>query len=264
MSTIHPVVAKLIANEYASQRSEEWLSLRGKMLTASDAATAIGCNPYETPEGLILKKCGLNKFDGNAATEHGNKYENEARDIYCAKYNEVSHEIGLHPHSVYNWLGGSPDGITESGKLLEIKCPMMRAIKDEVPVHYLPQLQLLMEILNLESCDFIQYKPEEITWPRPVEFMVTHVVRDRQWFAEKLPIMEAFWKRVLWHREHGIDGLVKPASEKKTRVKKIPPPITCCILEYEEDCEEEPLAPNTPKSCFFESPGDERWEHSYF
>ena len=39
---MHPVVAKLIANEYASQRSPEWLALRGKMLTASDAATAIG------------------------------------------------------------------------------------------------------------------------------------------------------------------------------------------------------------------------------
>ncbi len=102
------------------------------MLTASDAATAIGCNPYETPDKLILKKCGLIKFDGNAATEHGNKYENVARDLYCAKYGEVAHEIGLHPHPVYKWLGGSPDGITESGKLLEIKCPMMRAIKDEV------------------------------------------------------------------------------------------------------------------------------------
>jgi predicted phage-related endonuclease len=55
------------------------------MLTASDAATAIGCNPYETPEGLIMKKCGFKTFDGNAATEHGNKYENEARDIYCAR-----------------------------------------------------------------------------------------------------------------------------------------------------------------------------------
>ena len=61
---IHPVVAELIAHEYASQRSEEWLALRGKMLTASDAATAIGCNPYEKPEGLILKKCGHNKFTG--------------------------------------------------------------------------------------------------------------------------------------------------------------------------------------------------------
>lgn len=118
----------------------------------------------------------------------------------------MSHEIGLHPHPVYNWLGGSPDGITESGKLLEIKCPMMREIKDEVPVHYMPQLQLLMEILDLESCDFIQYKPEEITWPKPVEFVVTHVKRDREWFAEKLPIMEV-------------------CETHKRRVEEIPPPV---------------------------------------
>ena len=66
-----------------------------------------------------------------------------------------------------------------------------------------------MEILDLESCDFIQYKPEVITWPKPVEFMVTHVVRDRGWFQEMLPIMDAFWKRVLWHRVNGVEGLVK-------------------------------------------------------
>jgi len=235
---MHPVVEKLLANEYAAQRSEEWLSLRGKMLTASDAATAIGCNPYETPDKLILKKCGVIRFDGNAATEHGNKYEAEARDIYCAKYGEVAHEIGLHPHPVYNWLGGSPDGITESGKLLEIKCPMMRAIKDEVPGHYLPQLQLLMEILNLESCDFIQYKPDELTWPAPPEFQVTHVKRDRQWFAEKLPVMDAFWKRVLWHRANGIDGLQKAPRVTKPRAKKEKPVTPCRIVDCEEDDEE--------------------------
>ena len=116
-----PKIKALIDREYAAQRSEEWLSLRGKMLTASDAATAIGVNPYEKPDGLILKKCGENKFHGNAATEHGNKYEDEAREIYCARHNEVTHEIGLFPHPVYNWLGGSPDGITESGKLIEIE-----------------------------------------------------------------------------------------------------------------------------------------------
>jgi putative phage-type endonuclease len=236
---MHPVVQALIDKDYAAQRSEEWLALRGKMLTASDAATAIGVNEYEKPNDLILKKCGLNKFSGNEATEHGNKYENIARDIYCEKYGEVAHEIGLHPHPLYSWLGGSPDGITESGKLLEIKCPLRRKIKDEVPVHYLPQLQLLMEILNLEECDFIQYKPEELTWPNPPEFMVTNVKRDRQWFADKLPVMDAFWKRVLWHREHGVEDILpKP---KKTRVsrKKVPEKDTCRIVTYDEDLEED-------------------------
>ncbi len=233
---MHPVVQELIKNEYAAQRSEEWLSLRGKMLTASDAATALGLNPYEKPEGLILKKFGYNKFEGNIATEHGNRYEDEARDIYCEKYGEVSHEIGLHPHPVYKWLGGSPDGITESGKLLEIKCPLRRAIKDEVPGHYMPQLQLLMDILNLEECDFIQYKPIEITWPNKAEFIVTHVKRDREWFNEKLPIMDTFWKRVLWYRENGGVEELLPAPKKK-RIKIIVPPI-CQITDESEDDED--------------------------
>lgn len=144
---MHPNVAKLISKTYAEQRSQEWLDLRKNMLTASDCATAIGENKYEKPFDLLLKKCGKGKpFTGNAATEHGNKYEDEARILYEQRHNEVVHEIGLEPHPKYPWLGGSPDGITESGKLVEIKCPMSRQILPEVPKHYMPQLQLCMEI----------------------------------------------------------------------------------------------------------------------
>ena len=230
---MHPHVQELISKEYAAQRSVEWLALRENMLTASDAATAIGCNPYEKPKDLILKKCGHKKFDGNIATVHGNKYEEEARDIYCAKYGEVAHEIGLHPHPEHSWLGGSPDGITESGKLLEIKCPLKRDIKAEVPVYYMPQLQLLMDILDLEQCDFIQYKPNEITWPAPAEFVVVHVLRDRKWFQDQLPVMKAVWDKVVWHREHGCEELLpKPRGPRKTKeiVK-----IKTCMIEDDED-----------------------------
>jgi len=213
---MHPKIEALISKEYEAQRSDAWLALRGNMLTASDAATAIGVNPYEKPEGLILKKCGENTFFGNAATEHGNKYEDEARDIYCERHGEVTHEIGLYPHPTYDWLGGSPDGVTESGKLIEIKCPMRRSIvPGEVPGHYIPQIQLLMDILELEECDFIQYKPAEFNWPEPTEFDVVNVKRDRQWFAEQLPVMDRLWQRVLWHRENGIEGLKKKPRAKK-------------------------------------------------
>jgi hypothetical protein len=103
-----------------------------------------------------------------------------------------------------------------------------------------------MEILNLEECDFIQYKPEELTWPNPPEFMVTHVKRDRQWFAEQLPVMDAFWKRVLWHREHGYEELLpKPKKTRVTR-KKAPVKEVSKIVSYEEDTEieEEGLSSN--------------------
>lgn len=228
---MHPTVQELIASEYAAQKSEEWLRLRGNMLTASDLATALGINPYEKPDDLILKKCGFKKFDGNFATAHGNKYEDEARDKYCAQYGEVCHEIGLRPHPLHNWLGGSPDGITESGKLIEIKCPLKRKITPEVPVYYMPQLQILMEILDLETCDFIQYKPAEVAWPEAEEFMVTHVVRDREWFRVNFETMRTFWDRVLWHRQNGCDALIKPKRTRKTPVTVKPK----AICEIEDD-----------------------------
>jgi putative phage-type endonuclease len=191
---IHPSVQKLIDKKYADQRTSEWYSLRNKMLTASDVATALDLNPYETAEDLMYKKCGHRKFTGNAATEHGNKYEPDARDLYCSKTGEVVHEIGLEPHPVYSWLGGSPDGVTESGKLIEIKCPVSRKITSIVPSYYIPQVQILMEILDLEECDFIQYKPDG------PEYIVTNIKRDREWFDSVKPRLETFWNRVLERR----------------------------------------------------------------
>jgi len=231
---MHPVCEYLISLTYAAQKSEEWLALRGNMLTASDAATAIGENHYQTPHDLLLKKCGLGeKFTGNDATRWGEKYEDVARELYEERYGEKVHEIGLVPHPEHKWLGGSPDGVSESGKLIEIKCPMMRKIiPGEVPAHYVPQIQLCMEILNLESCDFIQYAPTELTWPEPEVLDVTHVKRDRAWFAKYLPVMDAFWKKVLYHREHG--GLEAPPP-KKTRPRKPKEPKACEIVDVPDD-----------------------------
>ena len=197
---MHPRVADLLSKPYWDQRSQEWLDLRGQMLTASDAATAIGLNPYEKPEGLLAKKCGAARpWAGNEATAHGTRLEPRVRDMYDERYNQKSHEIGLVQHPVYKFLGGSPDGITESGRLLEIKCPLSRKIKPEVPGYYLPQIQLLLEIMDLDVCDFVQYKEGP-----PEEFVVVEVKRDREWFAKYLPVMEAFWDKVIEYRHRGM------------------------------------------------------------
>jgi len=192
-------VQKLLEKQYADQKSDEWLKLRGTMLTASDVATALGDNPYEKPSSLILKKCGVpSEFKGNDATRHGEKYESVARDLYCEKTGEVAHELGLVQHPEIKWLGGSADGVTESGRLIEIKCPVSRKIENKVPKHYLPQIQILLEVLNLDECDFIQYRPE------PLEYQVTTIKRDRDWFAERLPKLQAFWDEVIYKRENGL------------------------------------------------------------
>ena len=97
----------------------------------------------------------------------------------------------------------------------------------------MPQLQLCMEILDLESADFIQYKPAETNWPKPEEFDVVNVPRDREWWKTYLPVMREFWDKVLYFREH-IDELPKPKL-KKTRKKKEPEPVVCEIEALPEE-----------------------------
>ena len=232
---MHPNVKRLLDREYDDQRSEAWLKLRGNMLTASDAASAIGTNSYQTPDDLLLKKCGIGeKFTGNEATEWGTKMEPVAIKLFEEEYGEKVNELGLIPHPDHPWLGGSPDGLTDTNCLVEIKCPMRRKIiPGQVPLHYQAQIQLCMEIMDVESCFFVQYAPIEISWPNEAVFDVTVVPRDREWFAKYLPVMKEFWDRVLYFREH-LDELPKPKEKKKRKKKEVPPPV-CEVQELSEE-----------------------------
>jgi putative phage-type endonuclease len=218
-----PKVEALLARPYFDQRSPEWLALRENLLTASDVASAIGCNRYERPSDLLRKKVLKTVWSGNAATAHGTVLEPVARDLYDQRFGKKTHEIGLVQHPKYPFLGGSPDGITEDGILVEIKCPLTRKIEDKVPKHYAPQIQLLLEILDFEECDFVQYRPastkdvvpfgpcaengappEQVRVEVPETFVVTRVIRDREWFEKHLQTMQKFWDGVIRARENGL------------------------------------------------------------
>ena len=212
---IHPNVQELFKIPKHEQRSKEWFAERHQRLTASDVATAIGMNPYSSRADLVYKKCGgKDVFKGNAATKHGEKWEDTAIRIYCEKYNDTSFEFGLLPHPTIPFLGGSPDGITAKGIVLEVKCPLMRTIiPGVVPAYYLPQVQIVMECTNLEVAHFIQYKP-----PPNEVFDVTIVPRDRNWFARYFPVMDFFWKEVTHYREIGLE--YNPVHIKKLQAEK--------------------------------------------
>jgi hypothetical protein len=62
--------------------------------------------------------------------------------------------------------------------------------------------------MDLEMCDFVQYKEGP-----PEEFVVVEVPRDREWFAKYLPVMKAFWDRVLEMRKKGICEVVIEEEE---------------------------------------------------
>ncbi len=157
------------------QRTKEWFDYRYNRITASDMATAIDMNPYESVEAFICKKCDPNfPFLDNDFVFHGKKYEQIATSLYEHIYNSKVTEFGCVPSEKHLFLGASPDGISSKstldykfnpklGYMLEIKCPFVREIKnkgaiagDICPFYYYCQVQQQLECCELEYCDFIQ------------------------------------------------------------------------------------------------------------
>lgn len=154
-----PLKVKLLQQlPQPEQRSQEWYDMRYNMITASDVGTIIGYNKYQRPRDVILKKCGHNKFKGNIYTLHGQKYEPVATSIYESRYQTNVIEFGLIQHPKISFIGASPDGITDDGIMVEIKCPYTRYINGDVmhekTLSYYAQIQIQLEVCDLNICDF--------------------------------------------------------------------------------------------------------------
>ena len=138
------------------QRTTPWYEMRNGMLTASDWGVMLGDNPYSNPDDLILKKCGHEKpFKVGPAILWGVKYEEVAVQIYEFRNKVKVTEFGLIQHPTIKYLGASPDGITEDGVMLEIKCPSSRKITGVPPRYYFDQVQGQLEVCELDRCDFL-------------------------------------------------------------------------------------------------------------
>jgi|SaaInlStandDraft_6_1057023.scaffolds.fasta_scaffold00811_17 putative phage-type endonuclease len=171
---------KLYAKPQPEQRTQEWFDYRYNRITASDMATAIDLNPYESIESFICKKCNPNfPFLDNEYVFHGKKYEQIATQLYEHIYNIKVTEFGCVPSDKYLFLGASPDGICSKatldnnfspmiGTMLEIKCPKTRKIisKGKIageicPFYYYCQVQQQLECCELDYCDFWQCEIKE-------------------------------------------------------------------------------------------------------
>lgn len=174
-------VLKLRELTFNKQGTKEWLQDRESMITASDMASVLkvtpedilngekeifdisknrlgfSCNPYSSKNAFLKKKCSANSvFWSNEAVRWGSKYEEIIQMIYSYKNNTDIHEFGLIQHPEYHCIGASPDGITDSGRMLEIKCPVSRKITGIPPFYYWIQVQIQLEVCDLELCDFVE------------------------------------------------------------------------------------------------------------
>ena len=136
------------------QRTPEWFKLREDRLTASDLYDAI-----KNPQSLAKKKLKVVTFNssGVPALKWGTMYEPMATRIYSTMVNKEIFEFGLVINEDIKHFGASPDGITEEGIMIEIKCPIKRKIIDgTIPDKYYYQIQGQLAVCKLKECDYVE------------------------------------------------------------------------------------------------------------
>ncbi len=150
------------------QRSNEWFNIRKNLITASDMAQAINKGKFGSQKDFLIKK--INNLiennniyiqSDNVALQWGVKYEEVANKIYMKRNGIKVFEFGLIKHPNIEYFGASPDGISELGIMLEIKCPFKRKIDGSIPEQYWIQIQGQLEVCDLEECDYLECKLNE-------------------------------------------------------------------------------------------------------
>lgn len=138
----------------------EQQATRQQFIGGSEAAAAVGCNPYESSFDLWQQKVGLAPpFAGNEATLWGKLHEPVVRQQYAERTGRVVRlptETIL--HATHRFMGCHPDGVTEDRRLYEGKTARYadhfgEQGTDEVPQQYLIQCQHNMFVLGLAVCD---------------------------------------------------------------------------------------------------------------
>ena len=142
------------------QRTPAWYEARNNMITASDYAQSLGFGKFGTQKQFYEKKCGYeqDKFDSTIpALKWGIMFEAVACSAYTKKNENVTvHEFGLLKHPSVSHLGASPDGISDMGVMIEIKCPWRRKITGEIPLQYYYQMQGQLDVCGLDECDYLE------------------------------------------------------------------------------------------------------------
>lgn len=177
----------------ADQRSELWLQARAFCITASQFGSAVGKNPYQSPDNLVMEKLWKG-FKGNEATQWGNDHEPHARESFqnffkvfatSEKYTLISfQEPNLVKFAAEPWIAVSPDGLvsytTAEGEkctdLIEYKCPAYLRNTDthpyskhpsNTPPYYACQMQGIMGYYNshlksqIKRCWFVVWQPHQ-------------------------------------------------------------------------------------------------------
>lgn len=149
------------------QGTPEWLRLRAKRMTASNAVTiqanGAGLKTYiYTTMAEGFSSAEPENYT-NADMERGNELEPQARSLYELETGIVVEEVGF--VTIGDYIGASPDGIAGDG-LIEIKahndykhlkliCEGVKGIEPK----YIWQMQMQMYVTGRPWCDYVAINP---------------------------------------------------------------------------------------------------------
>lgn len=151
------------------QGSEEWFAARLGVPSASNFSKVLAKGSGATRKSYMYELAAeiitgeRAESYSNAAMEHGNLYEAEARKAYEFMTDLEVTEVGF-IKTDDDSAGASPDGLVGEKGLVEIKCPKtsthIETIEGgKVPPKHKAQIQGQLWVSEREWCDFISYDP---------------------------------------------------------------------------------------------------------
>jgi len=160
------------------QRTPAWYAQGKEVLTASEFAKLYGSprcvsqlvtskvpNPSAPAptNRLACMTCEMGPFDW------GIRFEPVVKQILEKKWGAKIAEAGRIMHPTDTHVAASPDGIimeaadpARVGRLLEIKCPITRAIGAGIPHDYWCQMQVQMEVTGVGECEYVEVKIQSL------------------------------------------------------------------------------------------------------
>lgn len=190
------------------QRTDDWHEQRRGRITGSQAGALLGLSPYQTQAQAIRAwvrhaKGAESEILDNPAFAHGRRHERAAQLAMMRHAGITINDCGFLTYE--DWLGASPDGLTDCNRVVEIKCPfswgknpspLPKALKDQP--HYYAQVQLEALCANADGAIFAQYRPhigDPIGCDYVEEFLhYERVEVDHEWRSHYLPELRRIWE----------------------------------------------------------------------
>lgn len=176
------------------QGSPEWLKQRAGLIKASTCLVWEGIHPFMKVEDAVRQEVRAilgaeSEFTGNAATDHGHMMEEYGRKKLEEVQRYTVDETGLVVHAKHPFLAASPDGLVSFDGAIEIKCPYYAkapySVFDESKRMYLHQCYMVMEVCDLDWCDFICYLAKDPA--SEGQWHIDRVQRNWDFLDEELP-----------------------------------------------------------------------------